>query len=227
MSPGVILVVAKAPVPGLAKTRLTPPAAPEQAAAIAAAGLLDTLEAAAGTGLPTVVAWTGDTTAAVRANEVREALAGTTVVVQRGSEFADRLVAAHSDTSRLFPGEPILQIGMDTPQVTPELLTASIERLGTGPCDVVLGPASDGGWWALGVTHAQHAEALRHVPMSTSDTGDRTLSALRARGLHPEALPELSDVDTMVDAEAVAATIPGSRFAAAVAAVPVKKESEA
>ena len=62
--------------------------------------------------------------------------------------------------------------------------------------------------------------------MSTSDTGGRTMAALRARGLHSEELPELSDVDTMVDAEAVAATVPRSRFAAAVAAAPVEKERE-
>ena len=94
------------------------------------------------------------------------------------------------------------------------------------PPDAVLGTANDGGWWALGVTRAQHAEALRDVPMSTADTGQHTRSALRARGLRTEELPELSDVDTMVDAEAVAATVPRSRFAAAVAAAPVEKERE-
>lgn len=227
MSGGVLLVVAKAPVAGRAKTRLTPPTPPESAAAIAAAGLLDTLEAAAATGLPTAVAWTGESSAAVRAEEVRAALAGTALVEQRGDGFAERLVAAHADVGRLFPDEPILQIGMDTPQVTPELLTASMTRLlRADPPDAVLGRASDGGWWALGVARAQHAEALRDVPMSTPDTGLHTTSALRARGLRSEELPELSDVDTMVDAEAVAATVPRSRFAAAVAAAPVEKERE-
>jgi len=41
----VLLIVAKAPVPGLVKTRLTPPFTPHQAAALAAASLLDTLDA--------------------------------------------------------------------------------------------------------------------------------------------------------------------------------------
>lgn len=227
MSGGVILVVAKAPVPGRAKTRLTPPAVPEEAAAIAAAGLLDTLDAAAGTGLPTVVAWTGETSAAVRCEEVRTALAGTTLVEQRGDGFAERLVAAHADTGRMFPGEPILQIGMDTPQVSPDLLSESMTRLlrADSP-EAVLGMANDGGWWALGITRPRQAEALRDIPMSTKDTGSRTMSALRQRGTRPEMLPTLSDVDTMVDAEAVAATIPRSRFAAAVAAASTEKERE-
>jgi glycosyltransferase A (GT-A) superfamily protein (DUF2064 family) len=228
MSRGVILVVAKAPVPGRAKTRLSPPASPEEAAAVAAAGLLDTLEAAAGTGLPVVVAWDGDVTAAVRAGRVQAALAGTTVVEQCGDGFAERLVAAHAEAGQLFPSEPVLQIGMDTPQVTAERLTTSMAGLlRPDPPDAVLGAATDGGWWALGVRSAHQARALRDVSMSTADTCADTLAALRARGLHVGALPEMSDVDTMAEAEEVAAVVPGSRFAAAVAAVRVEKETEA
>ncbi|MFR9730619.1 DUF2064 domain-containing protein [Saccharopolyspora sp. MS10] len=224
MSRGVLLVVAKAPVPRRAKTRLTPPASAEQAASIAAAGLLDTLDAAAGTGLPTVVAWTGETAAAARVEEVRAALARVQVVEQRGDGFAERLVAAHADTGALHPGEPILQIGMDTPQLTPRILARSLDRLGgAAPPDAVLGAAEDGGWWALGVLRARHAEALLEVPMSTAETGARTVEALRSRGLRVEPLPTLSDVDTMADAASVAATVPASRFAAAVAAVPVER----
>ena len=65
--PFVLLVVAKAPVPGLAKTRLCPPATPAQAAEIAAAALLDTLDAVyAVPGALPAVALTGDLGAAVR-----------------------------------------------------------------------------------------------------------------------------------------------------------------
>ena len=66
-----VLVVAKAPVPGFAKTRLCPPATPAQAAEIAAASLLDTLDAATGiAGAVTVVAMTGDLAAAARSAEI-------------------------------------------------------------------------------------------------------------------------------------------------------------
>jgi uncharacterized protein len=210
-----LLVVAKAPVPGLAKTRLTPPATPEQAAGIAAAALLDTLEAVRATpGALPVVAMTGDLALACRAAELREALASMTVIGQRGVDFADRLANAHADAAHHWPGLPIVQIGMDTPQVTPELLHSTASLLATAP--VVLGPATDGGWWALGLRDPARAGVLRRVPMSRSDTGAKTLAAL---GSDAVAGVMLSDVDTIDDAVRVAGEIPDSRFAAAVASV--------
>jgi glycosyltransferase A (GT-A) superfamily protein (DUF2064 family) len=210
-----LLVVAKAPVPGLAKTRLTPPATPEQAAGIAAAALLDTLAAVRATpGSVPVVAMTGELALACRADEVRAALAPMTVIPQRGVDFADRLANAHADAARCCPGLPILQIGMDTPQVTPELLRRTAAML--AETQVVLGPAADGGWWALGLRDPLRASALRWVPMSRPDTGAQTAAAL---GPGVRMAARLSDVDTLSDAVRVAERIPLSRFADAVAAI--------
>lgn len=220
----IVLIVAKAPVAGLAKTRLTPPATPRQAARIAAAALLDTLDAAYGaaraTGGRVVVALTGRLADAEQATELHAALSGTTVLGQRGATFADRLANAHADTAARGchrRAERVLQVGMDTPQLTAELLADAAERLST--VDAVLGPATDGGWWALGLARPAAAEVLRSVPMSRSDTGGRTLDALRRNGLTVGLLPELSDVDTMSDAVSVAAELPGSRFHQAVRVV--------
>jgi glycosyltransferase A (GT-A) superfamily protein (DUF2064 family) len=213
-----LLVVAKAPVPGLAKTRLTPPATPEQAADIAAAALLDTLDAVRDTpGAVPVVAMTGDLTWACRADEIRAALASMTVVGQRGTDFAHRLANAHADAAWRCPGLPIVQIGMDTPQVTPELLRDTAALL--TDADVVLGPAFDGGWWALGLRDPFHANALRAVPMSRHDTGARTLAALTRHHTNVMIAATLSDVDTVDDAMRVAEQMPASRFADAVAAI--------
>jgi uncharacterized protein len=213
-----LLVVAKAPVPGLAKTRLTPPATPRQAAGIAAAALLDTLDAVRNTpGAVPVVALTGDLDLACHADELRAALAPMTVIGQRGPDFAHRLANAHADAALCCPGLPILQIGMDTPQVTPDLLSGTAALL--ADADVVLGPAEDGGWWALGLRDPLRANALRDVPMSRADTGARTLAALARSGTDAMISATLSDVDTYVDAIRVAERIPTSRFAAAVAAV--------
>ncbi|MFK0245562.1 DUF2064 domain-containing protein [Amycolatopsis azurea] len=209
-----LLIVAKAPVPGFAKTRLCPPATPEQAAGIAAASLLDTLDAALLTpNARVVVALTGDLGKATRGKEIAAVLRKTEVIPQRGEGFDVRLVNAHADASR--PGESLLQIGMDTPQVTPALLADAANR----PEGAVLGPAEDGGWWALGLKDPSHAKVLAGVPMSRDDTGRQTLRALAAVGLDPGTLPELSDVDTMADARRVAALQPVSRFARAVAEV--------
>jgi glycosyltransferase A (GT-A) superfamily protein (DUF2064 family) len=206
-----LLVMAKSPVPGQVKTRLCPPLTPEEAADVAAASLLDTLEAVLGTpGAVPVVALAG----VVRREDVRDALAECVVVPQRGQTFAERLVNAHADIARF--GMPVLQIGMDTPQVTPELLASCAEF-----DEAALGFALDGGWWALGLRDPLRASVLRDVPMSRADTGTRTFEALQE--LRVRNLPMLSDVDTMADASAVAAQVPGSRFAATltrIAAVP-------
>ena len=194
-----VLVLAKAPVPGRVKTRLCPPLTPDGAAQVAAAAIEDTLDA-------------------VRAVEVaRRVLVldgeydapGFDVQPQRGGPMPERLAAAFDDCGDL----PALLVGMDTPQLTPALLQASLDALRTHPA--VLGLAQDGGWWALGLQRPD-GSLLRDVPTSRDDTGVLQLAALRAAGLDPYLLPELSDVDTADDARAVAALAPGGRFAAVV-----------
>lgn len=237
-----LLIMAKAPIPGFAKTRLCPPATPTQAALLAAASLLDTLDAARATGAPVVVAlaggvsdevMTGDRTAGDRtaaneamftdgglADDVRRALRRVDVIPQRGTGLGERLANAHADAARLHPGAPVLQIGMDTPQVTGPRLAAALALLEPGTPDAVspvqdaiLGAATDGGWWALGLRDPADSAVLTGVPMSTSETGDRTRIALHARGLRIVDLPVLSDVDTMADAVRVASDATESRFA--------------
>lgn len=212
-----VLVVAKSPVAGLAKTRLAATIGPGAAADLAAAALLDTLDAVRAVGASAhVVALTGDLGRAERADELAEVLADFVVLAQRGDGLDERLAAAHADAAAVAPG-PVLQIGMDTPQVDAELLAASAESL-TGP-DVggVFGPAADGGWWALGLTDPMSAAFLLGIPMSRQDTGARTLAGLeRAVGTVAH-LPELTDVDTVDDLWPVAALQPaGSRFRSAV-----------
>jgi len=217
-----LLVLAKAPEPGRVKTRLCPPATPVEAADVAAAALLDTLDAvrAVRAGLP-VVALTGKLAAAARSRELRAALTGVCTLAQRGDGLGARIAAAHADASALAPGLPTLLIGMDTPQVEADLLArCAAPLLHDSQTDAVLGPAADGGWWALGFRHPLAARAIAQVPTSRPDTGERTLHALRAAGLRVELLPMLTDVDTADDALAVRLAAPGTRFAAAVDAVP-------
>ena len=203
------LVVAKAPVAGLAKTRLAhgPAGVGEQPAAdLAAAALLDTLAACADAPRR-VIALTGDLDAAERSADLHAALAGWVVVPQRGEGFDERLAAAHADAG---PG-PTVQVGMDTPQVTPAHLAEV--AAGLADHDAVLGAADDGGWWVLALRDPTAATALLGVPMSTPTTHDDTEAALRSAGLRVGTSVTLCDVDTAVDADAVAAEAPGTRFA--------------
>jgi rSAM/selenodomain-associated transferase 1 len=213
--PVTILVVAKAPVPGQAKTRLASALGPEAAAEIAAASLLDTLDAVAEAPVSgRVVAMMGDLDAASRCAEIRARLSDFVVIAQRGIDFADRLANAHADAASAVGPAPVLQIGMDTPQITAALMTRTAEALLTAPA--VLGMATDGGWWALGVHSPTYADVLRAVPMSTPDTGAVTLRALRETGIDVTLVEELRDVDTVDDVAAVRdASLPDSRFSRA------------
>ena len=213
--PYAVIVLAKAPVPGRVKTRLCPPATPDQAADLAAAALLDTLAAtAAFPPARTVVALAGRITDGARATEVTTATAGAHVIAQRGVGLGTRIAAAHADTSVLLPGLASLQVGMDTPQIDAALLADCADRL--AHADAVLGPAADGGWWLLGLRDPRAAALIAEVPTSRPDTGAATLRALQGGGLRVATAPQLRDVDTVADAVAVARLAPRTAFAAAV-----------
>lgn len=197
-----LVVIAKEPVPGRVKTRLTPPYTPAQAAALAEASLADTL--AAVTAAPA-----SRRVLALAGRPGRWLPRGFEVVAQRGTGLDERLANAFADA-----GGPAVLIGMDTPQVTPGLLTRAAGALDDG--DAVFGPAADGGWWLLGLRRPDPA-LLLGVPMSRTDTGAHQLA--RLRGLRVTTLRTLTDVDTAADAAHVAAQAPYGRFAAALRAV--------
>jgi hypothetical protein len=206
-----VLVVAKAPVAGLAKTRLAADVGPVVAAGLAAAALLDTLDTVRSVDATAhIVALTGDLALAQCADELREVLADFVVLEQRGDGLDERLVAAHADAAAVVSG-PVIQIGMDTPQVTVELLGTSVASLARPDVDGVLGPATDGGWWALGLSDPRDAGFLLGVPMSRPDTGAHTLAGLEDTVGVVVQLPELTDVDTVADLWPVASLQPVDR----------------
>lgn len=205
------LVVAKAPVPGQAKTRLGARIGYAAAAELAAAALLDTLEAcAAAFDDRCHLALTGDLGSACRAGEIGSALRSWRVFEQDGTSFGERLAHAHRTLAE-GSAEAVVQVGMDTPQLTPALLREAAGRLRPG-CGVI-GPAHDGGWWLLGLAHPSAAEVLAGVPMSTPRTGFDTRRALTGWGVRLATMGTLHDVDTVADADLVARAAPGTRFA--------------
>jgi rSAM/selenodomain-associated transferase 1 len=196
-----LVVIAKAPLPGRAKTRLSPPCTPEEAAELAAAALHDTLATVAATpARRRVLALDGAADG--------WAPPGFEIVSQRGAGLGERL--AHALAAA---GGPAIIVGMDTPQLTPALLATATRRLIEPTVDAVLGPADDGGYWAIGLRRPD-PRVFAGVPMSTARTGLAQLLRLAALGLSTTLLPSLRDVDTMVDAAAVARACPESRFAA-------------
>ena len=207
-----VIVIAKEPVPGRVKTRLTPPFTPQQAAALAEAALCDTLAAVAAAPIARRVL-------ALQGEPGRWLPPGFDVIGQRGAGLDERIAAAFADTRAAWPA-PVVLIGMDTPQVTPALLAQAAEPLVSGAADATFGPAVDGGFWLLGLREINPALVLG-VPMSRADTGALQLARLTEAGLRVRMVPVLTDVDTVAEAELIAAEVPDSRFAARLAAVTV------
>lgn len=199
-----LIVIAKAPVPGRVKTRLTPPYTPVEAAALAEAALADTLDTVLRTDVRRRVLALDGTPGTWLPD-------GFDVIGQRGGGLDERIAYALADAwqaARL----PTVLIGMDTPQVTPELLTAATEPLTDGTADATFGFAEDGGFWLLGLRDVE-PQYVMQIPMSCPDTGSLQLLRLEEAGLRVSLVPELTDVDTAAEAERIAAAIPDSRFA--------------
>ncbi|MFJ1585788.1 DUF2064 domain-containing protein [Streptomyces sp. NPDC088197] len=198
-----LLVIAKAPVAGRVKTRLTPYCTAAEAAVLAEAALRDTLAA----GLELHVSrrvlvldgapgpWLPD---------------GYEVAPQTGGGLDERLAGAFA----LCTG-PALLVGMDTPQLTAVLLESALRPDAWDTRDAVFGPAADGGFWALGLAEPARPDLLLGVPMSTPHTGAVQRARLTSAGLRVHDLPLLRDVDTPSDAADVAALAPATHFAAA------------
>ena len=214
-SPVTLAVIAKAPVAGRVKTRLCPPCTPQQAAVLAEAALRDTL---------TAMAEVGETAAghAVHRVIVLDGApgpwhCGERIIAQRGSGLDERLAAAFDD----LRGMPTLIIGMDTPQLTPALLSDALAALATH--DAVLGAVADGGYWCIGLRRAD-PRTLLGVPMSTGHTFEAQRTRLEDLGLTVAEVRALVDVDTLDDAAHVAARAPQTHFAHAFAGLHLTAE---
>ncbi|MFI5530274.1 DUF2064 domain-containing protein [Kitasatospora sp. NPDC051853] len=133
---------------------------------------------------------------------------------QAGGGLDHRLAAAFGHAP---PGAPALLVGMDTPQVDAATLAGPLAPGARAGVDAWYGPATDGGFWALGLarpTERLARDLLLGVPMSTDRTGEALLARLDRAGLRVHHLPRLTDVDTARAAAEVAAAAPAGRFAA-------------
>lgn len=210
--PAQVVVLAKSPVTGRVKTRLTPAYTLEQAADLARAALVDTLLAATGASVRRVLLvldgdpgdWLVD---------------GVEVRAQRDGRLDERIAGALLDAWADLE-LPVVLLGMDTPQVSAVDLDDAVDLLLSRDADAVLGPATDGGYWAIGLRRPR-IEHVIGVPMSLADTGQRQLDRLESCGLRVRLLETRTDVDRPADAALVAQAAPSGGFAAAVERVRV------
>ncbi|MEO3931522.1 DUF2064 domain-containing protein [Micrococcaceae bacterium Sec7.4] len=200
-----VAVIAKECLAGRVKTRMSPPLSPEGAAALAQLSLSMTLDTVRF--LPArnrMLVMDGTPTAADAE--------GFTVVPQATGGLDERLAAICDAATG-----PLLIIGMDTPQFSADHVAPLLHDWSTNAPshDAWIGPATDGGFWALAL-HRPDGALIRGVPMSTDTTGAKQLTRLLARGLSVGTLAELADMDHFSDALDIAAAIPETDFAHAV-----------
>ncbi len=168
-----LIVIAKEPREGHAKTRLIPALGAAGAAAVARACLEDTLWAVAETpAAERVLVLDGEP-----GDWLPEA-GGFRVLRQRDGDLGARLAGAFADSG----AAPAVLVGMDTPQVNAGLLGEAIERLCAPGIDAVLGPAADGGYWAIGLRERRRSRLRRRADERRRH---RRAAAHPARGPRP------------------------------------------
>ncbi len=121
--------------------------------------------------------------------------ASVNLVPQSNGDLGARMSAA-IDHAICAGAQRVVVIGTDCPDVTAEVIEDAFRRLAAA--DVVLGPASDGGYYLIGMSRV-HASLFENVPWSSPDTLRTTLDRARALGLSVALLDERPDIDTVDD----------------------------
>ena len=195
-------VMAKAPQPGLAKTRLCPPLQPSQAAALSAAFLRDITEniaiAARDVPIHGYIAYAPAGTESWFDNHLAQ---GTRLVLADGSPPMPSDVQGFG-RSLLHAAEAMFAVGFgavcllnsDSPTLPTALLIQAARALLAPGERVVLGPAEDGGYYLLGMNRP-HAHLFADVAWSTSEVAATTCARADALGLEVVTLPAWYDVD--------------------------------
>lgn len=192
-----MVLFARAPVPGRAKTRLIPALGPEGAAEIYRCFLLDTLEALRGLPADVIVAAAAQDEVEALSAAVREAACPAALAVQRGDTLGDRVGNALGDA--LSQGySAAIAIGTDAPDLPVAYIGRAIELVGAN--DLVLGPCLDGGYYLVGMQKL-HPPLFQGIEWSSAGVLSGTLKRASQMGLAVALLDRWEDVDTLPDLE--------------------------
>lgn len=183
MSPRVVLFT-RFPESGRAKTRLIPALGAERAAQLHRVLTERTVQAVRSSGLMLELRTTGAPTAAFE-----EWLGRLSIIDQGEGDLGNRL-------SRAGPPYPTIFIGADAPDLTPALLQLAAHELQNA--SAVIGPAEDGGYWLLGLSHPVDA-VFEGIAWGTSSVFGQTMDRLAAARIDPVLLPKLADCDRPED----------------------------
>lgn len=192
-----LVVLAKAPIYGFVKTRLATALGPDAALAIyrrLAARVFIEVAAAADAGVEAEVRVTPDASAADARTWVPPRIR---VRTQGPGDLGDRMRRAFDDAFAEGATRVVL-IGTDCPGFTRRHAAGAFVSL--AHADLVLGPATDGGYWLVGARN-RTPEVFDGVPWSTPGVLPATRERAQAAGLRVFELETLDDIDTPEDLE--------------------------
>lgn len=188
-----LVVVAKAPLEGLVKTRLCPYLSPAEAAGLYECLLNDIvakMERHPASDFWLAFAPDGE-------DYFRQNYPETRLLAQRGKDLGERLHHIFVDLFRMGY-EEIIVADSDSPTVPPSSIEQAFEQLSEANCDVSLGPSTDGGYYLIGLKHP--TEGLLHdIPWSTEGVLGRTLKKAGELGLKVALLSPAYDIDIEED----------------------------
>lgn len=194
MSRTAVIVMVKAPRAGEAKTRLVPPLAADEAAALAARFARDTVAWARRAARRLFVAYApADGRAALETLLPR----GLSWVEQRGEGLGARLEAVVAHVARLGFG-PLIILGADSPTLPASFVREARDALTGAAADLALGPADDGGYYLIGLRRPAPG-LFQNVAWSTPAAYRQTADNAARLGLRLRRLPPWYDVDTPED----------------------------
>ncbi len=189
-NPVAIAILAKAPIPGLAKTRLIPSIGAHAAAVLQERLTERTVETVAAADIGPVTLWCSPDIDRASFQDLGRRLP-IVLKQQPDSDLGDRMLGAVAAQNG-----PTLVIGTDCPALTAEHLRAAAAALESS--DVVLIPAEDGGYVLIGA-RAVHLELFSGIAWGTSSVLAETRTRIAALDLKAVELPPLWDVDTEAD----------------------------
>lgn len=193
MTTGRIQIFAKAPLPGLAKSRLVPVLGEESGATLQAHFIRHTLTTAIQMPLSIELWCAPDIFHPLFASAVSEH--SVHLYPQQGNDLGARMY--HALESGLSRGGPVLLIGTDCPTLMAEDLHEAFAALAHGH-DAVLGPSADGGYYLIGL-NVPLPQLFNEMPWSTSSVLNETRARLRICGKRWHELRTLHDIDTPAD----------------------------
>lgn len=191
-----LIIMAKEPLPGRTKTRLSPPLTAEQAADLYRCFLEDVVSIVKGVAQerPQIAPYIAYAPANAAAY-FQQLAPGFNLIPQLGSCLNDRLQSAF--TNAFEQGyEQVAAINSDSPTLPGSYLKEAFDRLETA--DVVLGPCEDGGYYLIALKRPI-PEIILPVQMSTARVLTDTLTLIEAQDLTVHLLPAWYDVDTVAE----------------------------